>query len=80
MEGEHLDTLERMVVSPAAGVFHPLTTPAAQIDVGTTIGLVRTGDDEVPIVSPFAGKIVDLVAVAGERLTRYQHIAWLRSA
>lgn len=80
MEGEHLDTLERMVVSPAAGVFHPQATPAAQIDAGTTIGWIHTGGEAVPVVSPFTGRLMDLVAVAGERLTRYQHVAWLRSA
>ena len=44
MEGEHLDTLERMVVSPAAGVFSVVADLVTTlVSAGTTIGFVRTG-------------------------------------
>jgi [acyl-carrier-protein] S-malonyltransferase len=77
VEGEHLFAVERLVVSPSAGVF----TPAPNIGVGTTIsvGLVigHVGDTEVR--TPFAGIVQNYIAVEGERVTAHQPIAWLRT-
>jgi len=77
LEGEHLFAVERLVVSPAAGVFSlgAGLAPGSQILVGTIIGVV--GATEVR--SPFAGRIEDFIAVEGERLTTHQPIAWLRT-
>lgn len=77
LEGEHLFAVERLVVSPAAGVFTPAAglTERARIDVGTVIG--RVGEQEV--VSPFAGELQAFIAVATERVTARQPIAWLRT-
>jgi hypothetical protein len=81
MEGEHLDTMERMVVSPAAGIFRMVQDLVATIvTAGTTIGFVDAGGEAVPVRSPFAGHLVALDAVDGERLTRHQRVAWLRCA
>jgi [acyl-carrier-protein] S-malonyltransferase len=76
-EGEHLFAVERLVVSPAAGVFSPVghLADGASIDVGTVIGHV--GESEVR--SPFAGVLQSFIAVEGERVTHRQPIAWLRS-
>ena len=77
LEGEHLFAVERLVVSPAAGVF----TPDSSVTIGTSIGvgrvIGRVGDTEVR--SPFAGDIQNFIAVEGERVTTHQPIAWLRS-
>jgi [acyl-carrier-protein] S-malonyltransferase len=77
VEGEHLFAVERLVVSPSAGVF----SPAPNIGVGTTInvGLVigHVGDTEVR--TPFAGILQNYIAVEGERVTTHQPIAWLRT-
>jgi [acyl-carrier-protein] S-malonyltransferase len=77
-EGEHLFATERLVVSPAAGVFSPAGGPAAGtvIEVGTVLG--RIGDNDVR--SPFAGVLQAYIAVDGERVTLRQPIAWLRTA
>jgi len=77
LEGEHLFAVERLVVSPAAGVFTPLSTVAdgSTITVGTVLGHV--GDTEVR--SPFAGILQSYIAVQGERITLRQPIAWLRT-
>ncbi|MEY3655693.1 MAG: malonyl CoA-acyl carrier protein transacylase [Actinomycetota bacterium] len=77
LEGEHLFAVERLVVSPAAGVFSPdsSVTVGSSIGVGKVIG--RVGDTEVR--SPFAGDIQNFIAVEGERVTTHQPIAWLRS-
>ncbi len=77
LEGEHLFAVERLVVSPAAGVF----SPDATVGIDSTIGVGRVighvGDTEVR--SPFAGVIQNFIAVEGERVTTHQPIAWLRS-
>jgi [acyl-carrier-protein] S-malonyltransferase len=77
-QGEHLFATERMVVSPAAGVFLPADGVDAglQLVPGTVLG--RVGDQEVR--SPFAGLLVGMLAVEGERVTTSQPIAWLRTA
>jgi [acyl-carrier-protein] S-malonyltransferase len=76
-QGEHLFAIERLVVSPAAGVFTPVPSIAnnTSIEVGLVIGHV--GDVEVR--SPFAGMLQNFIAVDGERVTAHQPIAWLRS-
>lgn len=77
LEGEHLFAVERLVVSPAAGLFSPESsvTVGSHINVGHVIGVV--GDTEVR--SPFAGVVQNFIAVEGERVTTHQPIAWLRS-
>lgn len=77
LEGEHLFAVERLVVSPAAGLFSPesTVTVGSHINVGHVIGVV--GDTEVR--SPFAGVVQNFIAVEGERVTTHQPIAWLRS-
>lgn len=76
VEGEHLFAAERLVVSPAAGIFTPAHLDAgAAIDVGTVIGHV--GDHEVR--SPFHGVLQSFIAVDTERVTSRQPIAWLRT-
>ncbi len=75
-EGEHLFATERLVVSPAAGVFTPETQieNGSKIARGTVLGMV--GD--VPVRSAFAGEIQGFLALEGERVTARQPIAWLR--
>lgn len=77
IEGEHLFAVERLVVSPSAGVFTPIgdVTSGTVIDVGRILGHV--GDNEVR--SPFAGIVQSYIAVEGERVTSRQPIAWLRT-
>lgn len=76
-EGEHLFAVERLVVSPAAGVFKPTGALADghAIEVGDVLGHVA--DHEVR--SPFAGILQSYIAVEGERVTSRQPIAWLRT-
>jgi [acyl-carrier-protein] S-malonyltransferase len=77
-EGEHLFAVERLVVSPAAGIFTPVGTlqEGSTIDVGSVLGHV--GDVEVR--SPFAGVLQSYIALDTERVTLRQPIAWLRSS
>jgi hypothetical protein len=71
---------ERIIVSPVAGIFAAIDALPAKVVAGTHIGFVRAGADHVPVVSPFDGELVDVVAVDGERLEPYQRVAWLRAA
>jgi [acyl-carrier-protein] S-malonyltransferase len=77
-EGEHLFATERLVVSPAAGLFSPAADiePGSRLAVGTVVGTV--GDQDVR--SPFAGIVQGYIAVEGERVTTSQPIVWLRTA
>ena len=76
-EGEHLFAVERLVVSPASGVFAPLTSfqPGDRIAIGQTLGMI--GD--TPVVSVFEGILQSFIAVDGERVTLRHPIAWLRT-
>jgi len=75
--GEHLFAVERLVVSPAAGLFCPVADigEGSRIDVGTVIGHVG----EVEVRSSFAGLLQSFIAVDTERVTLRQPIAWLRT-
>ena len=76
-EGEHLFAVERLVVSPASGVFVPLASvqPGHRISIGQTLGMI--GD--TPVVSVFEGVLQAFIAVEGERVALRQPIAWLRT-
>ena len=79
-EGEHLDVAERLIVSPAAGVFDPEpssheTTAGEVIQVGGLLGWVAGHE----VRSPFAGWLMGMLALPGERVTPGQPIAWLRA-
>jgi [acyl-carrier-protein] S-malonyltransferase len=79
--GEHLYVSERMVISPCAGVFQPTNASAAAaaegepIEVGTILG--RVGGTDVR--SPFAGWLMGMLALPGERVQTGQPVAWLRA-
>jgi [acyl-carrier-protein] S-malonyltransferase len=77
-DGEHLFAAERMIVSPAAGVFTPADDVAEgqHLERGSVVGHVAGHE----VRSPFRGTVKGVLAVAGERLTRSQPVAWLRTA
>ena len=78
LEGEYLFATERLVVSPTAGIFRT----GEGIQVGSAVGVGhlvgRVGDHDVR--SPFAGELMGVLALEGERVTASQPIAWLRTA
>ena len=75
-QGEHLYMSERLVVSPAAGVFAPAHGGAGDVSVGALLGTI--GATEVR--SPWGGALMGMLAVEGERVQVGQPIAWLRCA
>ncbi len=77
LEGEALFATERLVVSPAAGVFQPTEEQLLGTSVPAGQLLGHVGDSEVH--TPWAGVIMGFLAVDGERVTASQPIAWLRT-
>ena len=77
-DGEHLYAAERLVVSPATGIFTAVADLAESdaIARGQLVGTV--GSTEVR--SSFEGSLQGVLAVDGERVTTSQPIAWLRTA
>jgi len=77
LEGEHLFAVERLVVSPGAGVFAPVDglKDGCPIEVGQVLGHVNG----VEVRSAFSGVLQAFIAVSGERVTSRQPIAWLRT-
>jgi [acyl-carrier-protein] S-malonyltransferase len=75
--GEHLYVTERLVVSPCAGVFVPKQGISSDqpINVGDVVGWVA----EEEVRSPFAGLLMEFMALESERVTARQPIAWLRT-
>lgn len=79
-DGETLWVPERVIVSPASGVFVPTETDP-ELDEGAVIGMVAgTGSSRVPVVAPFAGRLVSMYALLGERVAQHDRIAWMRAA
>jgi len=76
-EGEMLYAVERLVVSPASGVFLPQADlgEGDPVERGQVVGTV--GGSEVR--SAFAGSLQGLLALDGERVTTSQPLAWLRT-
>ena len=79
-DGETLWVPERVIVSPASGVFVPHET-GPELEEGAVIGTVAgTGSSRVPVVSPFAGRLISMYATDGERVAVHDRIAWMRAA
>lgn len=78
LEGEALFTTERLVVSPAAGVFQPTNDNLLGTSVPAGQLLGHVGETEVR--TPWDGMIMGFLAVDGERVTASQPIAWLRTS
>lgn len=78
VEGETLYAAERIVVSPSTGVFQPLDSlrDGSTIERGQVVGTVNGAD----VRSAFAGSLQGLLALAGERVTTSQPLAWLRTS
>jgi len=79
-DGEHLFIHERLIVSQSTGLYSPVEPPlepatGSRLTAGTVVGLV--GESEVR--TPFAGTLMGILALVGERITPGQPIAWLRT-
>ena len=81
MAGETLTVPERMIVAPGVGIFRSHgVTEGVELRVGDEIGVVEGPGTRCPILSPFGGTLMGMLAHPGERLRSGQPIAWLRVA
>ena len=84
IHGETLAVPERVIVAPAQGTFRPVEAddiaPEAPVVAEQVIGFVEGKGHSTPVRSPFGGKLMGLLAHAGERVREGQPVAWLRSA
>lgn len=81
--GEILSIPERLIVAPSIGLFRdrrdrPRPVHGDAVKEGDLIGEVRSLGVSTPIRSPFAGHLVAVLAVEGERVRPGQPIAWVR--
>jgi biotin carboxyl carrier protein len=79
--GETIAVSERMIVAPVVGIFRPHEmTDGDELSAGDEIGVVEGPGTSCPILSPFGGTLMGMLAHPGERLRSGQPIAWLRVA
>ena len=81
LAGETLAVVERMIVAPVVGIFRPNEVVlGVEVRAGDEIGVVEGPGTRCPVVSPFDGTLMGMLAHPGERLRSGQPIAWLRVA
>ncbi len=78
IHGETLGVPERVIVAPAQGTFRP-AEPGDMVAEEQVIGFVEGKGHSTPVRSPFDGRLMGLLAHAGERVREGQPVAWLRS-
>ena len=83
IHGETLAVPERVILAPAQGTFRPVepgaTSPDVHVAEEQVIGFVEGKGHSTPVRSPFGGRLMGLLAHAGERVREGQPVAWLRS-
>jgi len=84
LPGEHLDVLERVVVSPATGTFtavppETVTTEGEIVRRGQVVGTINGPGGSVHVESPFTGFLMGILALPGERIREGEPVAWLRT-
>ena len=84
IHGETLAVPERVIVAPAPGTFRPVAPDEVVLEVQVSelqvIGFVEGRGHSTPVRSPFGGRLMGLLAHAGERVREGQPVAWLRCA
>lgn len=82
---EDVDLADRLVIAPVTGTFFPAFTEVSAehpgvVAVGDEIGVLVQAGDKHPVVSPFTGQLMGMLAMPGERIREHQPVAWLSIA
>ena len=82
LAGEAVSIVERMIVAPSVGRFRltSLAYPGAFIDEGDEIGVIEGPAASQSVRSPFAGRLMGVLAHPGERLRAGEPVAWIRAS
>ena len=86
LAGETLTVPERMIVAPVVGIFRPhadvenVASKASKYRPATRSASSKGRAPRCPVLSPFGGTLMGMLAHPGERLRSGQPIAWLRVA
>jgi biotin carboxyl carrier protein len=75
---------ERLVVAPASGRFHALSsddlaTSGEWVEPGTVLGMVEAHGRRVPVCSPFQGWVKGMLALQGQPVKQGDALFWIRS-
>jgi biotin carboxyl carrier protein len=77
MVGERIYISEKVITSPADGVFEHLDDDLVnkQIAAGQIIGIVKGPNSNTEINSTFAGQLKEFTVAPGERVRKHESIA-----
>ena len=75
--------LERVVIAPCTGRFHPLppeifTTEGEWVQVGQALAEIHTGAEVVLVESAFEGWVMGMLAVPGQPINHRDPLFWIR--
>lgn len=85
VHAEEVDLVDRLIVAPVAGAFFPDFTEVTSecpgvVAIGDEVGVVVQTGEKHPVTSPFTGRLMQLLALPGERVRQYQPVAWIVAA
>ena len=85
-QGENVPEIrERVVVAPGVGRFHPFppetfATEGEWVEPGQALGEVRLNGTSVPVVSPFRGWVMGMLALDGQPVLEGEALFWVWSS
>lgn len=74
---------ERVVVSPATGKFQPhppevFTSEGEWVQQGQHLGEILCSRESIPVVSPFTGWMMGMLAIPGQPVETGEQLFWIR--
>ena len=74
--------VERVVVAPSDGRFHPLppdvfTSEGEWVRIGQALAEIRLGERVIPVVSLFEGWVMGMLAIPGQPVKERDPLFWI---
>ena len=85
-QGENVpDIRERIVVAPAVGRFRPLppeifASEGEWVEVGQALAEITINDVSIPVISPFRGWVMGMLALSGQPVIEGEALFWVWSS